>query len=51
MSWLREHLREAKAIVIIPEYWQGGFIGGGAGGAGILLARDEKTGEWSQPVF
>src|SRR6476646_7749964 len=28
-----------------------GFIAVLAGGSGVLLARDEKTGQWSQPAF
>lgn len=50
-AWIREHLREAKGVVIVPEWWQGGVVLGGSGGYAVLLGRDEKTGEWSQPVF
>jgi len=28
-----------------------GFIFGGSGGTGVLLSRDGKTGEWSNPAF
>jgi lipid-binding SYLF domain-containing protein len=30
---------------------KGGFIFGGSGGTGVLAARDERTGDWSQPAF
>lgn len=50
-SWLTEHLKEAKGVLIIPQFLKGGFIIGGSGGSGVLLVRDDKTGQWSQPVF
>ena len=30
---------------------RGAFVFGGAGGSGVLIARDEKTGKWGDPVF
>jgi lipid-binding SYLF domain-containing protein len=30
---------------------RGAFIFGGAGGSGVLLVRDEKSGQWSEPAF
>lgn len=42
---------EVKALFILPEFWRWGFIVGGAGGNGLLIVRDDKTGQWSQPVF
>ena len=42
---------EAKALVIIPEFIEGALLVGGAGGTGVLLARDDETGEWSYPAF
>ncbi len=49
--WLHENINQAKAILIFPEVIKGGFIVGGAGGTGVLLVRDEKTGTWSDPAF
>ena len=43
--------KEAKGLFIVPQLLRGAFVFGGAGGSGVLLVRDEKTGEWSQPVF
>ncbi len=50
-TWLHENLRDARALLIYPQVIKGGFLIGGSGGTGVLLVRDEKTGDWSQPVF
>ncbi len=42
---------EAKAVFIVPQFMRGAFIFGGAGGSGVLLVRDDKSGTWGQPVF
>ena len=51
MSYLKEHLKEAKGILIVPSLLKAGFIFGGSGGHGILIVNDEKKGQWSQPAF
>nr|MBS0020841.1 lipid-binding SYLF domain-containing protein [Gammaproteobacteria bacterium] len=51
MTWFREHLNEAQGVLIAPEVLKAGFIFGGSGGNGVLLARDKDTGEWSDPAF
>ncbi|MFO7685736.1 MAG: lipid-binding SYLF domain-containing protein [Desulfobacterales bacterium] len=51
MSWVRDHLHEAKGLLIIPSMLRGGFFLGGAGGRGVLLLRDSSTGQWGQPAF
>lgn len=43
--------KEAKGLFIVPQLLRGAFIFGGAGGSGVLVVRDEKTGTWSQPAF
>jgi lipid-binding SYLF domain-containing protein len=43
--------KEARALFIIPQFMRGAFIFGGAGGSGVLIARDERTGKWGDPVF
>lgn len=43
--------KEAKGLFIVPQLLRGAFVFGGAGGSGVLLVRDEKTGGWSQPAF
>jgi lipid-binding SYLF domain-containing protein len=51
MDWFHKNLKDAKALLIVPNLLKGGFILGGSGGSGVLVARDEKTGGWSQPAF
>ncbi|HKY71715.1 MAG TPA: lipid-binding SYLF domain-containing protein [Nitrospira sp.] len=48
---LKELSKEARALFIIPQFLRGAFIFGGAGGSGVLIARDEKSGKWGDPVF
>lgn len=43
--------KEARALFIVPQFMRGAFVFGGAGGSGVLIARDEKTGKWGDPVF
>ena len=51
MKWFAGHLQEAKGILILPKLIKGAFIFGLEGGNGVLLARDSKTGAWSEPAF
>jgi lipid-binding SYLF domain-containing protein len=51
MKWFGKHLQEAKGVYIVPKLTKGAFIFGVEGGNGVVLARDEKTGAWSEPVF
>ena len=51
MKWFASHLKEAKGVYILPKLAKGAFIFGVEGGNGVVLARDEKTGTWSEPVF
>lgn len=48
---LRELGPQARALFIVPQFLRGAFIFGGAGGSGLLLVRDERTGKWGQPTF
>jgi len=43
-------LRNAQAIIIVPDVIKGAFIVGGRHGTGVLLVREE-SGHWSDPVF
>jgi len=47
----QEHVKKAKALLIMPRVLKAGFVWGGSGGEGVLVVKDEKTGAWSQPVF
>ncbi len=51
MTWFRNNAHRARALFIVPQMIRGGFIIGGSGGSGALLARDQKTSEWSYPAF
>jgi lipid-binding SYLF domain-containing protein len=48
---LKQLNKEARALFIIPQFLRGAFIFGGAGGSGVLIARDEQSGKWGDPVF
>ena len=48
---IREWVKSSKGVFIVPQLFRGAFVFGGTGGGGILLVRDEKSGEWSQPAF
>jgi lipid-binding SYLF domain-containing protein len=50
-SWLRENLNQAKGLIIIPSLLKAGFVIGGSGGSGVLIVKNHKTGQWSQPAF
>lgn len=49
-EFVRQYLRQSKAVVIIPTMLKGGFFIGGEGGTGVLMAR-AQTNEWSYPSF
>jgi len=51
MDWFREHVGDAKGVLIVPRLLKGGFIFGGSGGSGVLLARDPQSGGWTSPAF
>jgi lipid-binding SYLF domain-containing protein len=50
-SWLQNNLEGAEGVLIFPQVIKGGFIWGGSGGTGVFLAKDKRTGNWSQPAF
>jgi SH3 domain-containing YSC84-like protein 1 len=50
-EWLRENVKNAKGVLIYPQVLKAGFILGGSGGTGVLLARDGKAEDWSNPAF
>ena len=51
MDWFRKHITDSYGIIIIPQLLKGGFIFGGSGGRAVLIARDQLTDGWSEPVF
>ena len=48
---LHSLMQRARGVVIVPALIKAGFILGGAGGAGIIAARDHETNSWSDPAF
>jgi len=49
-SWMRNHLKDAKGVLIYPQVLKAGYILGGSGGTGVLMVREGKGG-WSHPAF
>ncbi len=47
---MHQFVAGARAVLIIPELYRGGFIFGGEGGSGVLLVR-RPDGSWSYPSF
>jgi lipid-binding SYLF domain-containing protein len=50
MGWFRSNLKHAQGVLLLRQY-RAGFIVGVSGGRGVMLARDQSTGQWSQPAF
>jgi lipid-binding SYLF domain-containing protein len=42
-------LRQARAVMIVPKLYKGGFIVGGEGGDGVVMVRGHAG--WSDPAF
>ncbi len=59
MKWFRDHLNEARGILIIPSFYKAGFLFGFSFGTGVLLKfhneiEEETTSiqsQWSNPAF
>jgi SH3 domain-containing YSC84-like protein 1 len=51
MGSLRDLAKKAKGMLILPQMIRAAFIVGGSGGSGVLVARDEKAGQWRGPAF
>ncbi len=50
MTWFRDHIGRAQAVLIAPEIVKAGWIFGGSGGRAVLYARD-ADGRWVGPAF
>lgn len=48
-TWIHDNIGRAKALLIVPQIVKAGFIFGGSGGQGVLVARNAKT--WAGPAF
>jgi lipid-binding SYLF domain-containing protein len=51
MVWFRDNIGRARGVLIVPTSVKAGFILGGSGGGGVLLARSPRSGRWSYPAF
>jgi lipid-binding SYLF domain-containing protein len=51
MTWLQQHIHEAKAVMISPRIWQAGFVIGGSGGPVVVISRSRTGGGWNGPAF
>jgi len=51
MTWLQQNIGRAKAVLISPEIVKAGFIVGGSGGRGVLVAKDSAARTWVGPAF
>jgi SH3 domain-containing YSC84-like protein 1 len=51
MAEMRKLMTDARAVLVVPQFLKAGFVLGGAGGSGVLRARDAQTGDWSEPAF
>jgi lipid-binding SYLF domain-containing protein len=51
VGWGPKQAANVNGIMIVPQLLRGAFIFGGAGGSGVFVARDPKTGTWSDPAF
>lgn len=47
----RNLLPRAKGIFLVPHLWKGAFVVGALGGNGLLMVRDDRSGEWNGPGF
>jgi len=47
---IEQVLRKARAVVICPDIFRGGFVIGGEGGGCVMVAR-AAGGSWSDPAF
>jgi lipid-binding SYLF domain-containing protein len=51
MEGFRELAKKAKGMLILPQMVRAAFIVGASGGSGVLLARDDASGQWRGPAF
>jgi lipid-binding SYLF domain-containing protein len=47
---LKDWLKRAKGVIVVPSFLKAGFVLGGAGGSAVVLTRD-AGGTWSAPAF
>ena len=50
MTWLRDHIGQAKGIIVASNVVKAGFVFGGSGGRAVLISRN-GSGNWVGPAF
>jgi SH3 domain-containing YSC84-like protein 1 len=48
-TWIQDNLNRSRGMLIAPQLVRAGFIFGGSGGRGVLVAREGGT--WAGPAF
>ncbi len=48
-TWIQNNLARARGVLIAPQIVRAGFIFGGSGGRGVLVAREGRN--WNGPAF
>lgn len=51
LTWFQDHVKDAKALLIVPQSLKGAFIFGAEGGSGVLIVREKDSNDWSHPAF
>lgn len=51
MTWFRDHVRDARAIIIAPNITRAGFVFGGSGGEAVVYTRAGPGAPWAGPAF
>ena len=51
MGTFRDLIKRAKGVFIAPQLLKAAFVVGASGGSGVLVVRDENTGQWHGPAF
>ena len=51
MTWFRNHIKDARAIIIAPNITRAGFVFGGSGGEAVVFSRAGLSAPWVGPAF
>jgi lipid-binding SYLF domain-containing protein len=51
MTWFRDHVKDARAIIIAPNITRASFIFGGSGGEAVVFSRAQPGAPWVGPAF
>jgi len=51
MTWFRNHVKDARAIIISPNITRASFVFGGSGGEAVVYSRERPGAPWVGPAF